>query len=149
MENDTYYLKKNDGDIELKFVVTDDRYSSSICGNCFEYHSWRLDGTPVESSFVASVYCKWDTCTHWWFYGEDYDPEFDDKDSYYHLCGRRCFKGHIRAMCFIWKLCAELLKSRDESDIVDDYYDDEITTLIDFMLKDYTIIKGEGSDVPS
>lgn len=152
MKGDTYYLKDKEGLIGYKFVVDSDDFSLS--GTCYETYSWDIHGTPFEYSFVANVYCKWDACTHWYFYGEDYNPdaELDEKeqDAYYHLCGGYSFMGHITAMCFVWKL-AEQIISKDPWTIRnsisgythDEYYDHErIKQLIDLVLNGYEIMKG-------
>lgn len=137
-----YYLNDSDGMIIAKFEFEAD---PSIIGKCWSAIGWiGDDDTPVEWEFVADVYCKWDGCTHWNFWGEDYDPEIDnkeEKDSYYHLCGCHCFANHIRYMCFIWKV-SEMVLSKSVG--TDDYYDsEEIKNLIELMLKDYTIEEGE------
>lgn len=81
-------------------VIDDDKYSifqinmeydekspihASITINAIT--SCDTDNNPnlKESQFIASAYIKWDGCTHWYFYGEDYYES--EVDSYYHLCG--------------------------------------------------------------
>ena len=43
--------------------------------------SWFTDCSHniYEKKFIAEVHWKWDFCTHWRFYGEDYDdkPKLD------------------------------------------------------------------------
>ena len=152
MKGDIYYLKtKDDGMVTHKFEVDGDDFC--LEGRCYEAYSWEMDNTPYEYSFVADVYCKWDACTHWRFYGEDYKPdaEIDEKeqDSYYHLCGGGSFRNHIRAMCFVWKLAEQIIakdpwtNSNNTAKYVhDEYYDHEsIKKLIDLVLDGYEIVK--------
>lgn len=152
MKGDVYYLKDHEGHISHKFVVDDDDFH--LEGRCYEAVSWNTDWTPYEYDFVADVYCKWDACTHWYFYGEDYNPdaELDEKeqDSYYHLCGGYSFMNHITAMCFVWKLAEQIISkdpwtiARGNSGFVnDEYYDHErIKQLIEVALNGCEIVKG-------
>lgn len=85
--------------------------------------------------FVAHVSLKWDSCTHWYFYGEDYDGEYPKHiDAYYHLCGSEYFLKHIIIMCFGWKV-GQLI-NHDE-----DWYIDEpkIEKIVDLVLEDFEI----------
>lgn len=147
----TYYLKDKEFCIVAKFEVTNLR-SGSLDGVCYEAIEWSgVDFKDVvQWSFVADIYFKFDSCTHWWFYGEDYDPQTkNEKDSYYHLCGCHSFTSHIRDMCFAWKVAADILSSADGSDYSRDvYYENSTVTseLIDLMLKDYTIKEVETNE---
>ena len=153
MKGDIYYLKDENGYISHKFVVDGDDFCFE--GRCYEVVSWECDYTPYEYDFVADVYCKWDACSHWRFYGEDYNPDAKDdekeQDSYYHLCGGYSFGRHIRAMCFIWKL-AEQIISKDPWSIKHksadythkSYYEpDFVKQLIEVALDGCEILKGE------
>ena len=68
--------------------------------------SWGIDNNEIyEKNFIAKVHWKWDFCTHWWFYGEDYNECLDDeaeKDSYYHICSDH--SDYIRMFAFVRKL---------------------------------------------
>ena len=153
MKGDIYYLKnKSDGMVSHKFEVSDDDFC--LNGQCYEAYAWELNGAPCEYSFVAGVHCKWDACTHWYFYGEDYKPDVDDinekeQDSYYHLCGGYSFMRHITAMCFVWKLAEQIItkdpwtiKHNNAGYIHDEYYDHErIKQLVDLVLNGYEIVK--------
>ena len=149
MKGDTYYLKNDDGYITHKFVVEDDDFH--LVGTCYEAYSWHVDNTPYEYSYIAGVYCKWDACTHWYFHGEDYDPEIEDSDcdSYYHLCGGYTFLNHIKAMCFVWKLAEQILvkdphtlRTDNATYIHDEYYEPEkLVKLMEVVLDGYEILK--------
>lgn len=152
MKGDIFYLKDPTGQITHKFVIDEDSYFS-LMGKCYEAYSWSMSGKPLEYHFVTDVYCKWDSCTHWYFYGEDYDPDTEyEKDSYYHLCGGYSFMNHITAMCFVWKLAEQLItkyRSKDNYKYSRNYtngayYDHErIRRLISTVLDGYEIVKGE------
>ncbi len=135
-----FYLKDNQDYIVSKFEMPEDDIFSGFAYDCI---SW--DGEtkkPLDWKFHSEVYAKWDGCSHWRFYGEDYNVK-EDKcnnegvDSYYHICSS--FEGFIRTMCFIWKLAGNYHKKENPSnDFTIEEYDLKI---IDFMLKDYTILE--------
>ena len=145
---EVYYLVKSDNFVHSKFEV-DDRSAHYVSGKCFNCISWENDGCPYEYEFLAYVTCKWDSCTHWRFLGEEFNPEIkttntDGVDAYYHLCGSYCFLSHIRAMCFVWKLVEQLMTKSGQKLATKEYYDNaEIKALIDMMLTGYNIVKGE------
>ncbi len=136
MKGDRYLLKHKSGGIVANFVVEND--DGCLMGKCYE--------DDDDSLFIANVYCKADSCTHWHFYGEDYyNLAGVPIDPYYHLCGSHFFTLHITAMCFIWKLAENILSESmpDRSvEIHDNYFDhDRVRKLVDLMLDGYEIIK--------
>lgn len=153
MVKNVYYLKNSKGYIECVFVV-DDASPYSVTGRCYQITSWGGDKKPVDDSFFARVYCKWDACTHWHFSGEDHTDSSENVDAYYHICGSHCVLEHVRAMCFIWKLVADIIadlsKKPDDPynpDIIEEYFDgDDISNLVEVMLKDYVIEKEDTDD---
>lgn len=60
---------------------------SSLNARLMSVRTWNCDNMPSEGDFIANVYFKWDCCTHWYFYGEDYEDNRDNMNAYYHLCG--------------------------------------------------------------
>ena len=155
MKGDRYFLRRNDGTIVGIFEVDSDDYHSVI-GKCYEPYSWFTDvDLPCESHFFANVYCKWDSCTHWNFYGENYDPELEETspglDSYYHICGEHCLHNHVRLMCFIWKLVSDIMTINrrkagsdfsDFSDVTEEYFGCPLTKdLCELMLRGHDIEK--------
>ena len=151
----TYYLTDDsDGRIVSKLEVTIDPDLFCLMGVCYNATSWAMEkdgsvGVVLEWKFLAEVYCKWDSCTHWYFFGERYDSDnkshdCDDIDGYYHLCGLHSFVTHIRHMCFIWR-AAEMWMARYKSetyvDMMKEYYHDneEQYELVEKILEGYSI----------
>lgn len=148
---ETYILKNiKPGYIHSKFEVSV-RCDAYVEGVCYAAVGWELDGTPVNWKFVADTYCKEDACTHWYFCGEDYDPESkseDDGCSYYHLCGGYCFIDYLTSMCFVWKLM-EMLLSETRSCVTESYYDSErVKQIVDMVLDGYVIEKVDDVKCP-
>ena len=145
----TYYLTDETGYVVAKIEATD--VDRCLIGKCYSAISWSAyDPSDVgDWHFVADVYCKFDSCTHWNFYGEDYDPETNtESDSYYHICGPECFKEHIMNMCFVWKVAEMVLKDYYGNDpvyvecIEENYEVNGFTgKLVDMMLKRCLITK--------
>ena len=141
---EVYYLIGPDGYVVSKFEPTGVN-GASINGNVYVATAWGVDSIArgaVEYEFLAYVYCKFDSCTHWWFNGEDYDVELKtEKNSYYHLCGSNSFVTHIRTMCFIWRLAPKIMKAVEpNNDWTSEYRDYKIANeLVDLMLKNHTI----------
>jgi hypothetical protein len=98
------------------------------------------DKQIYEKHFVATVYWKFDNCTHWNFYGMDYDPEDKDKDinpGYYHICGSFFMTRWMIMFAFVRKVMNEIL-----GDKTNDYSDSD-KQLDEHLLKTYTIRKVE------
>ena len=77
-------------------------------GTLWEIYGWDADKNPSSYNFMADVGMKWDLCSHWNFYGEDYykfeDGEETEKDSYYHICGAYSYINFMKAMSFVCEL---------------------------------------------
>lgn len=106
------------------------------------------DGEICSYHFIADIYAKSDSCTHWNFYGEDYDcnDEDSDGDSYYHICGPHCLEDIFLAMTFAWEVCrrinGEMLKKEGWSTVhCDAAYRNspKINKMIEKMLEDFEI----------
>lgn len=141
---ETYILRDSkSGCIHSKFEILT-RCDAYIEGICYEAAGWEPNGTPVNWKFVAATYCRADACTHWRFFGENYDLDSRAEDngcSYYHLCGGYSFMDHLTSMCFVWKLMGMLL-GETRNYVADCYYDGErIKKTIDLILDGYTIEK--------
>lgn len=152
MKGDIYYLKRDlDGEIVGRFEITEwipNLFKDEPCcitGICSLVTSWSADSKkiPLDWEFVASVYCKWDGCTHWNFYGEDHFDDEDVHDSYYHLCGAYCFADHIRMLCFVWKLMATLMPGSENEYLNESQ---EVRDLIPILLDGYSIVKEDTDD---
>ena len=92
--------------------------------------SWDNDSfhNIYEKNFIAKVHWKWDFCTHWRFYGEDYDKSLGDeveKDSYYHICSDH--SDYIRMFALLG----------DEQD----WYNDKDKELDELVLKGFEIVE--------
>lgn len=141
-----YYLKDESGYIIAKFELVDESW---FTGSCYECVGWGGDNhSPFDWLYHSGITSKSDSCSHWYFRGEDYTPETEDsEDSYYHLCGSGCFENHIRLMCFVWKLAMDFYINYNKTRGYDTKYpkEDYDTELIEFMLKGYEIIEEEES----
>jgi hypothetical protein len=146
---DVYYLKDEQGAEIAKFEVKDvvrslmDSGVCSITGMCYQANAWAMDPetekytTGDNWTFVARGYFKFDACTSWNYFGEDYPI---DGDSYYHHCGPECLVEHLRAHCFLWKLMGMLMDTKSCSCYSDNQ---ELNQIIELMLDGYSIVKEE------
>lgn len=127
-----YWLKDSDDcpifEVEIKML--EDYYCDFTI---YEATSWECDNSDIyQKKFIANVHWKWDFCTHWNFYGEDYLTD-GDNDSYYHICGDH--SNWIRMFAFIRKLMYSILG--DEQN----WYSDKDKELDEVVLKDYEIME--------
>lgn len=103
----------------------------------YQATSWASDCLDIyEKKFIAEVHWKWDFCTHWWFYGEDYDKSLGDeaeKDSYYHICSG--ISDWIRLFAFIRKLMYSILGDPQN------WYSDKDKELDELVLKGFEIVE--------
>lgn len=113
--------------------------------------------TGISSyDFIADIYAKWDSCTHWWFLGEDHD-DGETKDAYYHICGPDCLRNMFLCMVFAWEICKRINMDRcDDKDpqlasMIDSEYkdSDKINKMIDHMLDEYIIEETEITPIPN
>lgn len=109
--------------------------------NLYRAVSWNNEDNSIsEKYFVASVYFKWDWCTHWNFYGMDYDPEDKDEDinpGYYHICGSFSMTQWIKMFAFVRTVMLEVFGDQTND------YSDKYKELDKMLLKDCTIRKVE------
>jgi len=103
---------------EIIFVpVDEENFKNSLHGILLEVTSWSSNDLknytiPSDTDFIANIYIKWDGCSHWSFYGEDYmnDKEHeDDVDGYYHICGFDSYVKFMRSMVFGYQLAIDKL----------------------------------------
>ena len=135
-----YWLKNITDDsyeypiFEVEIEKLEEYYCNFII---YQATSWASDCSDIhEKKFIAEVHWKWDFCTHWWFYGEDYDKSLGDeaeKDSYYHICSG--ISDWIRLFAFIRKLMYSLLGDKQ------DWYLDKDKELDELVLKGYEIME--------
>lgn len=114
--------------------------------SCVDSTVWQVDSWDdtnndkqiFEKHFVANVYWKFDNCTHWNFYGMDYDPENKDNDinpAYYHICGSFFMTRWMIMFAFVRKVMNEILGDKTND------YSDKDKELDKMLLKNYTIRK--------
>ena len=129
--------------IDIEKIGEYDNLKTHVDFKIWEVESWSTtaDTTKIGNKhFVANVYFKWDWCTHWNFYGMDYDPENKDNDinpAYYHICGSFFMERWMVMFAFVRTVMLEVLGDR-----TNDYLDSD-KELDKMLLKDYTIRKEE------
>ncbi len=99
-------LKDKDGYIQVVFEL-ENIYQSAVSGTIKRTISWSIDKEPLEDEFFAELSVKWDGCSHFWFYGEDYIKEFNNKDGYYHICGIGGYFNFLRTMHFAYEVMVD------------------------------------------
>lgn len=88
-----YYNRKND-------------YPLSADGEIHIVTAWNLDDSPYHTDFFAEMFVKWDGCSHFYFYGDDY-LNTKKADSYYHICGAYDLVNHMRMLVFAYEVMVE------------------------------------------
>ncbi|OME54017.1 hypothetical protein BSK59_15665 [Paenibacillus odorifer] len=106
-DNHTYLMTGNR--VSAIFIPDDSdaQNESGISGYIYEVVSWIADDTPWEIDFYCHFLIKWDGCSHFRFYGEDYtitNGMESRMEAYYHLCGASSFIQHMRLMAFAYEL---------------------------------------------
>lgn len=102
----TYYLReKESGLIHAKFESNESVWFEGCAYECSLWENINGNYLPVNWIFHSNICAKFDGCSHWFFYGEDYNGSEETEDSYYHLCGT--FTSFIIVMCFIWKIAGD------------------------------------------
>lgn len=105
---------------EILFVpVREEDFKYSLNGILLEVTGWGSirEQEPCDANFIAEVGVKWDGCSHWRFFGEDYmnDTEHeDDIDGYYHICGFDSYISFMRGMVFAYQLAIDKVESFDK-----------------------------------
>ena len=98
-----------------------------IIGDLYSVEGWTADFTiPTDYSFVTSAYIKWDGCSHFNFYGEDYSKGDKEKNSYYHICGKGSYYQFMLGIAFMYALGARYIEKAD----LDEFDDNEILRFI-------------------
>lgn len=118
-------------EVEIKML---DEYFCDF--TIYKATSWESDYSDIyEKKFIAEVHWKWDFCTHWWFYGEDYDKSCNnsEKDSYYHICSDH--SDYIRMFAFVRKVMYLLLGDKQG------WYNEKDKELDELVLKGYEIVE--------
>lgn len=81
---------------------------ASVIGNIYTICGWEIDfKTPIDKIFFAEAYIKWDGCSHFNFFGEDYtEGDKETVNSYYHICGIYSYLEFMRTMLFGYEVMA-------------------------------------------
>ena len=110
-------INKKTGDVVAIVRQTED-WARSLGGVLTIPYSWNSDGY-CEESFLASFSIKWDGCSHFYYYGEDYLEE-QEADSYYHECGLNSYYMQFIAKLFAFEVARHYMKDIEYMD--DDLY---------------------------
>lgn len=138
-----YYLVDSNDFVESKFVLErEECFEGNLYVAIRNYPDEPFDKQVEEWDFLARLYIKWDGCSGWEFFGDDYCRGYND--SSYHLCGFYCYERFFRAMCFAWKIAEDYHKDeltkkfgeKDGKEIVEESFSQP---LCDEILKGYTI----------
>lgn len=157
-EFNTFYLfPKGEGDCAAKIEINnlrglDDSSFTTCYGDAYLANGWayktettyggRTSKEVMAWEFHSSINIRWDGCSHWNFYGQDFDPDAKDlisevrnSDAYYHLCGGGMFLNFITLMAFAWK-CAQIMYKAGG------YIEEEEFNLeeVDYLLRDLEIV---------
>lgn len=134
-----YKLVEKETNTPVSVFIKDEKYSNNnafLLGVILDVVSTKDDNEICELSFVANGYIKFDGCSHFNFYGQDFkNKETTNPDSYYHLCGFDSMRGFIRNISFMWELAIqnideliielgeanEFIDFRDSSQVLYDY----------------------------
>lgn len=130
------------------YIDVKDTWCDITCYRAFEWTcDQELDLDSCAFEFVAEASCKPDSCTHWYFNGQDYDPESkseDSVDAYYHLCGAYCLEDMMYCMLFMWEVAARVNGHKYPNWSDKEYRDNKyINKLLDDMLTRFDILEEE------
>lgn len=95
------------GNVIAVIRQTDD-WEYSLSGIISLVTSWSLDGTYGEE-FLARCGIKWDGCSHFWYYGQDY-PYDEEVYPYYHECGLNEYYKQFVAKLFAFEVAKHYMK---------------------------------------
>jgi len=121
---------KNKNKVKLKeFYLVDDkdyiiaRYEFDVVenhwlqGKIYSVIAWDDDGI-CDEEFFAEMIIKWDECSHWNFYGEDYDPNIENSnDSYYHICGNYSYNNFLNIIIGAYNIAKEHYDKYNSNDM--------------------------------
>ncbi|TVX86042.1 hypothetical protein [Paenibacillus agilis] len=120
---------------------TDAKMENGVSGNIYEVTAWETGDIPFELDFFCRFSVKWDGCSHFWFFGNEYTVEKGmepQMEAYYHICGAEYFVKHMRLMAFAYEL--KVLKAGMNERFVHENKDYESLKALG-LLNGYTIVK--------
>lgn len=126
-----YYLKDEDGYIVSKIELLEKDFFVAKVYECYE---WDMNKNPINWDFHSEVIIKYDACSSWNFYGENYESEKDEINGYYHLCDSP--HTFVIIMSFVWKVAKK-------------YYLEQAEKEEDTFRKEYLIEQTEENFNPS
>lgn len=85
-----------------------EEYSHALGGMISIPTSWSVDGSYGEE-FLASFSIKWDGCSHFWYYGQDF-PYDEEIYPYYHECGLNEYYKQFVAKLFAFEVAKHHMK---------------------------------------
>lgn len=140
-------INKKSNQCELIFVpVRDNEFTHSLSGMLLA--TWgNYIATDIDFDFIADVLIKWDGCSHFSFFGEDYIGDTKDENTcngYYHICGFNSYIRHFRSMVFAWQLAINKLGDKfDKNYEIPEYeeFKEHIDLLDDYEIKEETLKK--------
>lgn len=149
-------IKDETNEEVARFRVTD-LSETSVSGDCYTVSGWDADSkAAADFDFFSNVFCKWDACTHWRFYGEDFEKE-DPKETisnYYHICGADTLVNHVRCMLFIWNVVTMCMKSEAgmnkklQMELAEWYESDTILNkIVEIVKEGYSIVECAADEV--
>jgi len=110
-----------------------ENYEYSFSGIISIPVSWNLYDDSYGEEFFAKFSIKWDGCSHFWYYGQDY-PYDKELYPYYHECGLNDYYKYFVAKLFAFEVAKYYMK--DVADMDDDLYNTiDRVNILDF----YTI----------
>jgi hypothetical protein len=77
------------------------------------------DNDVCDEDFLAYCSIKWDGCSHFWYYGENY-PYDEELYPYYHECGLNDYYKNFVAKLFAFEVAKYYMK--DVADMNDNLY---------------------------
>lgn len=91
-----------------------DLSEASITGTLYNIVGWGDDKkNNIDYEFISDVYMKWDACSHFYFYGEDYKKGNDKSNSYYHICGCSGYYDFMRGIAFVYEIARKNMNLYD------------------------------------
>lgn len=96
------------GDVIAVVRQTED-WEHSLGGIISLATSWSLSDSTYGEEFFAHCNIKWDGCSHFWYYGQDF-PYDEEIYPYYHECGLDYYYKQFVAKLFAFEVAKYYMK---------------------------------------